>query len=319
MNCKSERDVNMISTREAYGQALVTLAERYDFYVMDADLAKATQTVHFSKAYPERFIDMGIAEANMVGYAAGLSTCNIPVFVSTFAAFSAGRAYDQIRNSVAYPNCNVKIAATHAGVLIGADGGSHQCIEDISLMRTIPNMVVLCPCDEVETMACIEAALRYEGPVYLRFGRIETPQIYSSQGFSFKIGKGHVIRDGCDVTIVAVGDMVSRSLSAAETLAQQGIDAAVIDLASIKPIDKDLLLRYARKTGYVVTVEDHNIYGGLGSAVAEVLSKQCPTPMDFVGVNDCFGRSGDPKELAVIYGLNEERIVEVVQGHFSHK
>lgn len=302
----------MNSTREAYGQALVKLADKYDYWVMDADLSKATQTIHFSQAYPNRFVDMGIAEANMIGYAAGVSTYGIPVFVSTFAAFSAGRAYDQIRNSVAYPNCNVKIGATHAGVLIGADGGSHQCVEDISIMRAVPNMVVLCPCDTAETEACVEVALLHPGPVYLRFGRLGTPEIYDPANFQFELGKGHVLRDGCDVAIAAIGDLVYQSLEAAAQLQTWGISAAVLDMASIKPIDEDLLVQYAKKTGYIVTAEDHNVLGGLGSAVSQVLARKAPTVMDFVGVQDRFGRSGDPGELATLFGLNAEAITRTI-------
>lgn len=299
----------MNSTREAYGAALVELAGQYDFFVMDADLAKATQTVHFSKQYPERFIDMGIAEANLIGFAAGMSTFGTPVFASTFAAFAAGRAYDQVRNTLAYSNCNVKIGATHAGVLIGADGGSHQCIEDIALMRAIPNMTVLCPCDTRETRACVKAALEMHGPVYLRFGRLGTPEVYEGDAeFSFEIGKGHCVREGADLTIVAIGDMVSRSLEAARALESRGISARVIDMASIKPIDEALILSSAAETGCFVTAEDHNVLGGLGSAVCEVLAKHAPCPVETVGVQDCFGRSGDPAELAEAYGLTASAI-----------
>lgn len=302
----------MLSTREAYGLALAELGEDHDFYVLDADLSKATQTIQFANKYPERFLDMGIAEANMVGFAAGMSTCGKPVVASTFAAFAAGRAYDQIRNSVAYPNCNVKIGATHGGVLIGADGGSHQCMEDIALMRAIPNMVVLSPCDPAETYACVKAALEYEGPVYLRFGRLGSPEVFSERP-EFKIGKGTVIRDGEDVTIVAVGDMVARSLEAAKLLEKEGICAAVIDMASIKPMDEELLIAYAKKTGKVVTAEDHNIMGGLGGAVSEVLSRKCPTPMEMVGIQDIFGQSGSPADLAEYYGLTPKAIVDAVK------
>lgn len=302
----------MLSTREAYGLALAELGEDHDFYVLDADLSKATQTIQFANKYPERFLDMGIAEANMVGFAAGMSTCGVPVVASTFAAFAAGRAYDQIRNSVAYPNCNVKIGATHGGVLIGADGGSHQCIEDIALMRAIPNMVVLSPCDPAETYSCVKAALEYVGPVYLRFGRLGSPDVYKERP-EFKIGKGTVVRDGEDVTIVAIGDMVARSLEAAEMLEKEGIKAAVIDMASVKPIDEELLIEYAKKTGKVITAEDHNIMGGLGGAVSEVLSRKCPTPMEMVGIKDIFGQSGSPADLAEYYGLTPKAICDAVK------
>lgn len=303
----------MLSTREAYGLALAEFGGQYDFYVLDADLAKATQTIKFKEKYPDRFMDMGIAESNMMNFAAGLSTCGVPVFTSTFAAFAAGRAYDQIRNGIAYPNCNVKIGATHGGVLIGADGGSHQCIEDISLMRTIPNMTVLCPCDVEETFACVKAALEKEGPVYLRFGRLGTPDVYEKGTLDFEIGKGQIVLDGADVAIIAVGDMVYRSVEAAKLLEEEGISAAVIDMASVKPIDTELILTYAEKTGAVVTAEDHNVLGGLGGAVAEVLSKDCPTPMEFIGIQDQFGQSGLPGELEKIYGLNIEAIAEAAK------
>lgn len=303
----------MLSTREAYGLALAEFGAQYDFYVLDADLAKATQTIKFKEIYPERFIDMGIAESNMMNFAAGISSCGVPVFASTFAAFAAGRAYDQVRNGIAYPNCNVKIGATHGGVLIGADGGSHQCIEDISLMRTIPNMTVLCPCDVEETYACVKAALQKDGPVYLRFGRLGTPDVYEKGTLDFEIGKGRVVLDGADVTIIAVGDMVYRSVEAAGLLKKEGIVAAVIDMASVKPIDEKLILTYAKKTGAVVTAEDHNVIGGLGGAVAEVLSRDLPTPMEFVGIQDRFGCSGSPAELEKLYGLDIEAIAEAAR------
>lgn len=303
----------MLSTREAYGLALAEFGAQYDFYVLDADLAKATQTIKFKEKYPERFIDMGIAESNMMNFAAGISSCGVPVFASTFAAFAAGRAYDQVRNGIAYPNCNVKIGATHGGVLIGADGGSHQCIEDISLMRTIPNMTVLCPCDVEETYACVKAALQKEGPVYLRFGRLGTLDVYEKGTLDFEIGKGRVVLDGADVTIIAVGDMVYRSVEAAGLLKKEGIGAAVIDMASVKPIDAKLILTYAKKTGAVVTAEDHNVIGGLGGAVAEVLSRDLPTPMEFVGIQDRFGCSGSPAELEKLYGLDIEAIAKAAR------
>ncbi|MCI8860996.1 MAG: transketolase family protein [Lachnospiraceae bacterium] len=300
----------MLSTREAYGQALADIGETCDFFVLDADLSKATQTVHFAKKFPERFLNMGIAEGNMMDFAAGISTCGVPVFASTFAAFAAGRAYDQIRNGIAYPNCNVKIGATHGGVLIGADGGSHQCIEDIALMRAIPNMTVLCPCDKEETYACVKAALAYEGPVYLRFGRLGSPEVYKEGTLDFAIGKGQVICDGTDVTLIAIGDMVSRCCEAQKLLEAEGIHAAVLDMASIKPIDAELICKFAEKTGCIVTVEDHNVMGGMGSAVAEVLAKNCPTPVEFVGIQDQFGRSGTPEDLAERYGLTAGKIAE---------
>ena len=293
---------------------MAELGEKYSFYVFDADLSKATQTVHFAKKFPERFTNMGIAEANMMGYAAGYAACGATVFASTFAEFAAGRAYDQIRNSIAYPHLNVKIGATHGGVLIGADGGSHQCVEDIALMRAVPGMVVLCPADTAETKACVEAAIQYDGPVYLRFGRLGTPEIYENGlTCSFSIGKGSVIKDGTDVTLIAVGDLVSRARTAAELLEKEGVSAAVIDMASIKPIDEELIVKYAQKTGRIVTAEDHNVCGGLGGAVSEVLAKKCPVRQEMVGLQDQFGRSGTPEDLAEYYGLTAEKIVEAAK------
>ncbi len=310
----------MNSTREAYGTALAELGEKYDFYVMDADLSKATQTIHFAKKYPERFIDMGIAESNMLGYAAGISTCGIPVFASTFAAFAAGRGYDQVRNSIAYPKCNVKIGATHAGILIGPDGGSHQCIEDIALMRAVPNMTVLCPCDTAQTKACVKAALEHDGPVYMRFGRLGTPEVYDSEKeFEFTIGRGYVVREGVDLTIVAIGDMVSKALKAAEILEKKGLQAMVVDMASIKPIDEKLLVECAAKTGCFVTAEDHNVMGGLGGAVSEVLAKNHPCPIQMVGLQDVFGRSGNPQELAALFGIDENAIVRAAETVIDRK
>lgn len=301
--------MKMLSTREAYGLALEELGERYDFFVLDADLSKATKTDLFAKKFPDRFYDLGISECDMICTAAGMATCGIPVFASTFAVFAAGRAYDQIRNSVAYPQINVKIAATHGGVLIGADGGSHQCIEDIALMRVLPNMTVICPSDAVQTKAAVEAALLHEGPVYLRFNRLGTPYIYDEEKpFNFEIGKGYQIRDGKDVTIIAVGDMVYEALRASDILSEEDISARVIDMASIKPIDKDLIIKSAMETGAIVTAEDHNIMGGLGSAVSEVLVENYPVPLIRVGVMDKFGRSGSKEELAKAYGLTGENI-----------
>lgn len=304
----------MKAIRDSYAEALVELGAQYDFYVMDADLAKATKTATFQQAYPDRFIDMGIAEANMYGYAAGISTCGVPVFASTFASFSAGRAYDQIRNSIAYPHNHVIIAATHGGILIGADGGSHQCVEDLALMRAIPQMTVLCPCDDAETRACVRAALLHrDGPVYLRLGRAEVPALFD-QNLSFEIGQGNVLRDGEDVAIIATGEMVCRAAQAAELLQDQGIRAAVISMPSIKPIDRQLIVHYAEKTGHIVTAEDHNIFGGLGSAVCEVLAECRPTPVARIGVQDQFGCSGEPEELAKLYGLDCQAIVQGVLG-----
>lgn len=298
----------MKAIRDSYADTLVELANEYDFYVMDADLAKATKTITFKKAFPDRFIEMGIAEANMYGYAAGIATCGMPVFASTFSAFAAGRAYDQIRNSIAYPHNHVIIAATHGGILVGGDGGSHQCLEDIALMRAIPEMTVLCPCDDAETRACVKAALLHDGPVYLRLGRSEVPSLFGH--VAFEIGKGNVLRDGKDVAIIAVGEVVYRAAKAAEFLAGEGVEAAVISMASIKPIDQEMIRYYAQKTGHVLTVEDHNVQGGLGGAVSEVLARCCPTPMAMLGSQDRFGRSGDPEELAKLYGIDPQSIAD---------
>lgn len=298
----------MKAIRDSYAEALVELAADHDFYVMDADLAKATKTVLFRDAYPDRFIDMGIAEANLFGYAAGISTCGTPVFASTFSSFAAGRAYDQIRNSIAYPHNHVIIGATHGGVMIGGDGASHQCVEDIALMRAIPQMVVICPGDDAEMKAFTREALLYsDGPVYLRVGRSDVPEIFS-RDTEFKIGKGNVIQDGSDVTLISVGEMTWRTVEAAKLLANRGVSAAVLSMASIKPIDEEMIVSYAKKTGCIVTVEDHNVQGGLGGAVCEVTSRLCPTPIEMVGVQNCFGRSGSAQDLARIYGLTPEDI-----------
>lgn len=297
-----------LSTREAYGNALAKLSEKYDFWVMDADLSKATKTDVFAKAHPERFLDMGIAECNMMSTAAGIAACGETVFASSFAVFSAGRAFEQIRNSIAYTCLNVKIGATHGGVLIGEDGGSHQAIEDISLMRTLPNMTVVVPCDEVSTYALVEQALQLEGPVYLRFGRFTAEDIYQEGKTVFSIGKGIVLRDGADVTLVATGEMVSASLHAAELLSAKGIKAAVIDMHTIKPLDRDLILEYGRRTGRIVTAEDHSIIGGLGSAVAEVIAENGCARLRRVGLQDTFGRSGKPADLKKFFHLMPEDI-----------
>lgn len=310
----------MGSTREAYGQALVDLGKKYSFYVFDADLSKATQTVHFAREFPERFANMGIAENNMIGYAAGFATCGATVFASSFAMFTAGRSYEQIRNSIAYPNLNVKIAATHGGVLIGADGGSHQCIEDISLMRTIPGMVVLVPADTIETYKCVEAAILHNGPVYLRFGRLGSPEIYTApEECAFQIGKGTVLKDGKDVTLIGIGDMVSRCLEAAVLLEKEDIHAAVIDMASVKPIDEGLIKEYAQKTGCIVTAEDHNVIGGLAGAVSEVLARNAPVPLEAIGLKDVFGSSGSPSDLAKYYHLTAEDIKDAANKAVGRK
>ena len=301
-----------IATREAYGEALKELAVNKNVVVLDADLAKATKSIEFKKVAPERFFDMGIAEGDMIGTAAGLATCGKIPFATTFAMFAAGRAFEQIRNSVAYPNLNVKIAVTHAGVTVGEDGGSHQAIEDISLMRSIPNMVVLNPSDAVEAKKVVYAAAEYYGPVYIRFGRAATPIIHD-ENYEFKIGKGEVLREGKDVLIIATGIMVAKALEAAEALSKENIEAAVVNIATIKPLDNELIVRLAKNIGKVVTAEEHSIIGGLGSAVAEVLSEECPTKLKRIGLKDVFGQSGAPDLLLKHYGLTTEDIVKAAK------
>ena len=301
-------DVIKCATRDAYGAALKQLGTRDDILVLDADLAKATKTITFKKEFPEKFIDCGIAEGNMMGVAAGLATTGYTVFASSFAMFAAGRAFEQVRNSIAYPNLNVKIGATHAGISVGEDGASHQCCEDIALMRSIPNMVIINPADDVEAIAAVHAAVDHEGPVYMRFGRLAVPRI-NSEDYKFELGKGVLLKDGKDVTIVASGLMVNEALIAAETLAAEGIDARVINIHTIKPIDKDILVAAAKETGAIVTAEEHSIIGGLGSAVSEALAEEYPVPVVKLGVNDTFGKSGPALELLKIFGLDAENIV----------
>ena len=298
-----------MATREAFGKELVELAESYDFVVMDADLAEATKTNIFKKAYPERFIDTGIAEGNMISTAAGIATCGIPVFAASFAMFSSGRAYEQVRNSVCYPKLNVKVVGTHGGISVGEDGATHQCIEDISLMRTIPGMVVINPCDAIEAKQAVKAALEHNGPVYLRFCRLATENIHG-EDFKFEIGKGVEIKDGNDVTIVATGIVLEFAVKAAEMLNAEGISARVIDIHTIKPIDRDIIIKAAKETGAIVTVEEHNVYGGLGSAVAEVVCEEKPVPVLRVGVQDKFGTSGKPAELFELYNITPEYIAQ---------
>jgi transketolase len=300
------------ATREAYGQALVELIENEKVVVLDADLAKATKTIDFKKACPERFFDMGIAEQNMIGTAAGFAACGKIPFASTFAIFAAGRAFEQIRNSVAYPKLNVKIAATHAGITVGEDGGSHQAVEDIALMRSVPNMVVLNPSDDVEAKAAIYAAAEYYGPVYIRLGRAATPTLHH-ENYKFEIGKGEILKEGKDVSIIATGIMVAKALEAAEKLKEEGIHAKVINIATIKPLDKELIISAAKETGKIVTVEEHSIIGGLGSAVCEVLSQEFPVKVKLIGLNDVFGQSGTPAELLKHYNLTVENIIETVK------
>ena len=299
-----------IATREAYGEALKELAaENKNVVVLDADLAKSTKTIEFKKAAPERFFDMGISEADMITTAAGLSTCGKIPFASSFAIFAAGRAFEQVRNSVAYPKLNVKIAATHAGLTVGEDGATHQAIEDLSLMRSIPNMVVLNPSDAVETKQVIFTAAEYKGPVYIRLGRMSVPVIHD-ENYKFEIGKGEVLKEGTDVTIIATGIMVSMALEAAEKLKAENINAEVVNMATIKPIDSELIVKEAKKTGKIITAEEHSIIGGLGSAVAEVLVKEYPVKVKMIGVNDVFGHSGTPDSLLQHYGLTADAIVE---------
>ena len=308
-------DVKKIATRESYGNTLKELAAEghEDLVVLDADLAAATKTGMFRKAYPDRHFDCGIAEGNMMGVAAGLSTMGYVPFVSSFAMFAAGRAFEQVRNSIGYPHLNVKIGATHAGISVGEDGATHQCNEDIALMRTIPGMVILNPADDVEAKACVKAAYEYNGPVYLRFGRLAVPVINDRPDYKFELGKGVVLREGKDVTIVATGLCVSSALEAAEKLAADGIDAKVINIHTIKPLDEELIVAAAKETGKVVTVEEHSVIGGLGSAVCDALAEKCPTKVCKIGVNDVFGESGPAVELVKKYGLDADSIYEKVK------
>ncbi len=307
-------EVKKIATRESYGNALVELGAKYDnLVVLDADLAAATKTGIFKKAYPERHINCGIAESNMVGIAAGLAATGKVPFVSSFAMFVAGRAYEQVRNSVGYPKLNVKIGATHAGISVGEDGATHQCNEDLALMRTIPGMVVLNPSDDIEAKAAVAAAYEHEGPVYIRFGRLATPVINDREDYKFELGKGVTLREGKDVTIIATGLCVAESLEAAEKLAADGIDAKVINIHTIKPLDEELVIAAAKETGKVVTVEEHSVIGGLGSAVCDCLSQNAPTPVLKIGVNDVYGESGPALKLIAKYGLDAEGIYTKVK------
>lgn len=308
-------EVKKIATRASYGNALVELGKKYDnLVVLDADLAAATQTGVFKKEFPERHIDCGIAECNMMGIAAGIATTGKVPFVSSFAMFAAGRAFEQVRNSVGYPHLNVKIGATHAGISVGEDGASHQCNEDIALMRTIPGMTVINPSDDVEAKAAVEAAYQMDGPVYLRFGRLAVPVINDREDYKFEVGKGVLLKEGTDVTIVATGLCVGASLEAAEKLAADGISAEVINIHTIKPLDEEIILTSAKKTGKVVTAEEHSIIGGLGSAVCDCLSAKAPTPVCKIGVNDTYGESGPAVKLLEKYGLDAQGIYEKVKG-----
>lgn len=302
-------EVIKVATRDAYGNTLVELGNTdKKIVVLDADLAAATKTGIFKKAHPDKFIDCGIAEGNMMSVAAGLASTGYTVFASSFAMFAAGRAFEQVRNSIGYPHLNVKIGATHAGISVGEDGASHQCCEDIGIMRTIPGMVILNPADDVEARLCVLAAAEHDGPVYMRFGRLAVPRVFD-ENYKFQIGKGNVLKDGTDVTIIATGLMVNEALMAAEALAGEGISARVVNMATIKPIDRDIIIDSAKKTGVIVTAEEHNVIGGLGSAVAEVVCETVPVPVIRVGVEDVFGKSGPAVELLHIFGLDAANIV----------
>ncbi|MBD5462349.1 MAG: transketolase family protein [Lachnospiraceae bacterium] len=310
----AENTVKKIATRESYGNALVELgAENPDVVVLDADLAAATKTGVFKKAYPDRHIDCGIAEGNMVGVAAGLATAGKIPFVSSFAMFVAGRAFEQVRNSVGYPHLNVKIGATHAGITVGEDGASHQCNEDIALMRTIPGMVVMCPADDIEAKAAVKAAAEHEGPVYMRFGRAACPVINDREDYHFEIGKGTILREGTDLTIVATGICVGNALEAAAMLEEEGISAEVINICTIKPLDEELIISSARKTGKVVTAEEHSVIGGLGSAVCDALCSAYPVPVKKIGMQDVFGESGSAAALVEKYKLDGKGIYEQIK------
>ena len=308
-----------IATREAYGKMLCELGESGDFVVLDADLAEATKTCYFAKAFPDRFYDCGIAEGNMIGIAAGLAASGRTAIASSFAMFAAGRAFEQIRNSVGYPHLNVKVCATHAGITVGEDGATHQCLEDIALMRTIPGMTVINPADATEAAAAVKVAIETPGPFYIRFGRYAVPVLFNSDEYTFELGKGVLLREGSDVTVVATGMMVAAALEAADTLAAEGISVRVINIHTIKPLDTQILAAAARETGAVVTAEEHNVIGGLGSAVTEALAEACPCPVLRVGVNDQFGRSGKVPPLLEMYGLTAGAIVEKVRAALAMK
>lgn len=302
------------ATREGYGEGLCALAEvRPDLLVLDADLAAATKTSIFKKAYPEKHYDCGIAESNMMGVAAGIATTGKLVFASSFAMFAAGRAFEIIRNSICYPNLNVKIGATHAGISVGEDGATHQCNEDIALMRSIPNMTVINPADFVEAKAAVLAMADYKGPTYLRFGRLAVPIFNDEKTYKFEVGKGITLKDGKDITIIATGLMVAEAMDAAAALKEQGIDARVINIHTIKPIDRDIIVKAAKETGKIITVEEHSVIGGLGSAVGDVVLEECPVPVIKIGVKDVFGHSGPAKDLLQQYGLCADNIVKVTK------
>lgn len=303
-------DIIKTATRDAYGKALVELGEKDEkVIVLDADLAAATKTGAFKKAFPERFFDTGIAESNMMGIAAGLATTGYTVFASSFAMFAAGRAFEQVRNTIGYPHLNVKIGATHAGISVGEDGASHQCCEDIALMRTIPGMVIINPADDIEARAAVLAAAKYEGPVYMRFGRLAVPRIFD-ENYKFEIGKAVTLKEGTDVTVIATGLLVAEAVEAAKILESEGISVNLINMATIKPLDKEAVIAAAKKTGCIVTAEEHNIIGGLGSAVSEAACEEYPVPVVKLGVEDTFGKSGPAVELLHLFGLDAEHIVE---------
>lgn len=307
-------DVIKKATRESYGEALAELGDKYEnLYVLDADLAAATKTGIFKKKFPERFFDCGIAEANMMGVAAGMATTGKIPFASTFAMFASGRAYEIVRNSIGYPHLNVKIGATHAGISVGEDGATHQCNEDIALMRTIPGMTIINPADDVEARAAVEAAILHDGPVYMRFGRLAAPIFNDKETYKFELGKGIKLKDGNDITIIATGLMVSEALEAAKILENDGINARVINIHTIKPIDKDIIIEAAKETGSIVTVEEHSVIGGLGSAVCDVLAENYPAKVTKIGVNDEYGYSGPAVELLKKFGLCADNIVATVK------
>ena len=306
-------DVKKIATRDSYGKALAELGAQYEnLVVLDADLAGATKTAVFQKAFPARHFDCGIAEGNMMSVAAGMAAAGLVPFASSFAMFAAGRAFEQVRNSIGYPHLNVKIGATHGGISVGEGGASHQCCEDYALMRSIPGMIVMSPADDVEARAMVKAAYLHEGPVYMRFGRSGVP-VFHDDSYKFEIGKGEIVKDGTDIAIIANGLMVYEAMTAAETLKEAGIDAMVINMATIKPLDEELVLAAAKKCGKIITAEEHSVIGGLGEAVAAVLSEKLPTPMKRIGVNDVFGRSGPAAEVLKYYGLSAENIVKTAK------
>lgn len=307
-------DIIKKATRESYGETLKELAEEYkNLVVLDADLAAATKTGIFKKAYPDRFFDCGIAEANMMGVAAGLACCGKIPFASTFAMFAAGRAFEIVRNSIGYPHLNVKIGATHAGISVGEDGATHQCNEDIALMRTIPGMTIINPCDDVEARAAVRTAVEFEGPVYMRFGRLAVPVVNDKETYKFELGKGVTMKDGNDITIVATGLMVNEAIEASKILEKEGISARVVNIHTIKPLDKELICKCAKETGIIVTAEEHSVIGGLGSAVAEAVTECCPVPVIKIGVNDIYGHSGPAVDLLKEFGLSADNIVNTVK------